>query len=445
MFLPIKPVIDRRLRKDGTAVICIQYCYSSDRRTLLPTDLSLPPRYWNKRLSRISPELPPEFGQAEQLNAQLQKMIRAAEDIVNAALKEEVPDPIPVLKKTWNPSAGRSDLSEKAGAVAKPADGKPGVNQDFFYQLDDYIKAKSRKVSPGMIRTYKVMKNRLIAFQRFQRQKIEFSGLDFNFYESFVNYLTYDHTHMRRNISIRGLKRNSIGTSIKQLRIFVRDRVRRKIIAPIDLTDFKILDEETDAIYLTSTEIDAICKVDLSADPHLDRFRNMFVLGCLTGLRFSDYSSIRPEDIRNGMLYKKQGKSDHWVVIPLRSTAYDIIVNRFKNKIPKTTNEELNRHIKKIGQLAGINIPIKASYKKGNQDIVVTKPKYAWITSHTCRRSFCTNEFLAGTPSELIMKISGHKSLKDFYKYIRITPEEAGKKMQEIWEKRREMSCLSLS
>lgn len=438
MFLPIKPVLDRRPRKDGTVAICIQYCYSSDRRTLLPTDLSLPPRYWNKRLLRISPELPPEFGQAEQLNAQLQKMIRAAEDIVNAALKEKVPDPIRVLKKAWNPSAATSDLSEKVGAVAKPADDRPEVNQDFFYQLDDYIKAKSRKVSPGMIRTYKVMKNRLMAFQRFQRQKIEFSRLDFNFYESFVNYLTYDHTHMRRNISIRGLKKNSIGTSIKQLHIFVRDRVRRKIIAPIDLTDFKILDEETDAIYLTPTEIDVIYKVDLSDLPHLERFRDMFVLGCLTGLRFSDYSSLRPEDIRNGMLYKKQGKSDHWVVIPLRSTAYDIIVNRFKNKIPKTTNEELNRHIKKIGQLAGIGMLIKASYKKGNQDIVVTKPKYAWITSHTCRRSFCTNEFLAGTPPELIMKISGHKSLKDFYKYIRITPEEAGKKIQEIWEKRGE-------
>jgi integrase len=442
MFLPIKPVIDRRLRKDGTAVICIQYCYSSDRRTLLPTDLSLPPRYWNKRLLRFSPELPPEYGQAEEMNARLQKMVRAAEDLINDALQRDL-DPIPFLKKSWNPSVASSDLSKKADRMAKPVDDKPGPNLDFFHQLDDYIKAKSRKVSPGMIRTYKVMKNRLMAFQRFQRQKIEFSSLDFNFYESFVNYLTYDHSHMRRNISIRGLKRNSIGTSIKQLRIFVRDRVRRKIIAPIDLTDFKILDEETDAIYLTPSEIDAIYKVDLSADAHLDRFRNMFVLGCLTGLRFSDYSSIRPEDIRNGMLYKKQGKSDHWVVIPLRSTAYDIIVNRFKNKIPKTTNEELNRHIKKIGQLAGISMLIKASYKKGNQDIVVTKPKFAWITSHTCRRSFCTNEFLAGTPPELIMKISGHKSLKDFYKYIRITPEEAGKKIQEIWEKRGEMTSIS--
>ncbi len=48
MFLPIKPIIDRRPRRDGTSVITIQYCYSSDRRTLLFTGLAVPPRYWNK-------------------------------------------------------------------------------------------------------------------------------------------------------------------------------------------------------------------------------------------------------------------------------------------------------------------------------------------------------------------------------------------------------------
>jgi integrase len=247
---------------------------------------------------------------------------------------------------------------------------------------------------------------------------------------------------MGRKTVIRGLKKNSVGTSIKQLRIFLRDRMRRKIIQPIDLTDYKILDEETDAIYLTVPEIRALYNVDLSEHPEWCRFRDLFVLGCFTGLRFSDFNSIRPEDIRKGMLHKKQGKSDHWVVIPLRPEAHDILFNRFGRNVPKTSNAELNRYIKKVGQEAGINTPIKVSYKKGNQDIVVTKPKYAWITTHTCRRSFCTNEFLAGTPPELIMKISGHKSLKDFYKYIRISPEEAGKKIQEIWEKRGEMTKI---
>jgi integrase len=72
-------------------------------------------------------------------------------------------------------------------------------------------------------------------------------------------------------------------------------------------------------------------------------------------------------------------------------------------------------------------------YKIGSTHSVI-KPKYEWITSHTCRRSFCTNELLAGTPVELIMKISGHKSLRDFYKYIRIPQEEAAQKIREIWK-----------
>ena len=35
------------------------------------------------------------------------------------------------------------------------------------------------------------------------------------------------------------------------------------------------------------------------------------------------------------------------------------------------------------------------------------------------------------------MKISGHKSLKDFYRYIRISPEEAGQKIKELWKSSR--------
>ena len=85
-----------------------------------------------------------------------------------------------------------------------------------------------------------------------------------------------------------------------------------------------------------------------------------------------------------------------------------------------------------VGKLAEILQPIKHSYMKGNRNIAEIKPKYEWITSHTCRRSFCTNEFLAGTPVDLIIKISGHKSLKDFYKYIKIAPEQAGQKIKEL-------------
>lgn len=54
------------------------------------------------------------------------------------------------------------------------------------------------------------------------------------------------------------------------------------------------------------------------------------------------------DDVRTDMLHKKQNKSDHWVVIPLRDEAITILNNRFNNNVNAVTNAEFNRHIKTI-------------------------------------------------------------------------------------------------
>src|SRR5688500_11720020 len=290
--------------------------------------------------------------------------------------------------------------------------------------------SKKRQVTPKMINVFRSLRNTLLAYQQYSKKQITFESFDFNFYEDFVGYMMYDHIHRRRKTIIRGFRISTIGRTIKQLRIFLRNRMRKKIIAPINLEDFKIIDEESDAIYLTNEEIYKIYTTDLSDYPHLCRHRDLFVFGCLTGLRFSDYTNINGEDVRNGMLYKKQDKSDKWVAIPLRREASEIYYKRFERKMPCIDNAAFNLAIKQVGQIAGIIQPIKFSQKKGNKELIEIKPKYGWITSHTCRRSFCNNEFLAGTPVELIMRISGHKSLRDFYRYIRISHEERAKKLK---------------
>ena len=54
--------------------------------------------------------------------------------------------------------------------------------------------------------------------------------------------------------------------------------------------------EDVDAVYLSWQEISLIYYLDLSANKHLEKYRDLFVLGCLTGFRFSDYSDIKPEE-----------------------------------------------------------------------------------------------------------------------------------------------------
>ncbi len=105
-------------------------------------------------------------------------------------------------------------------------------------------------------------------------------------------------------------------------------------------------------------------------------------------------------------------------------------------KMPQVSNPKFNLYIKEVVQLAGIDENIKITHKRGNQIIEEIKPKYSWIMSHTCRRSFCTNEFLEGTPTTLIMAISGHKTEKAFRRYIKADQVQKAHMIKSIWDTR---------
>ena len=83
MNLPIKLVCKtRKLKKDGTVGIAVQYCLNSDRRVTLESGVSIFPKYWNKKNNCILNTLPTESGNVEQLNKKLNEEIVKAKYIV---------------------------------------------------------------------------------------------------------------------------------------------------------------------------------------------------------------------------------------------------------------------------------------------------------------------------------------------------------------------------
>ena len=339
MVLPIKAICKaNKIRKDGTSLIFIQYCYSATKRTLLNTEIGIPIEFWNKKQCRVSNKLPVAFGAHAHLNEELRRQIRIVEDLVTYATKSDLPDRGAFVKNSFSPQLDTSAIINKVEKAVEQVVVEKKAKLDIYYQFDEYIKSKERKVSKATLTVYGNVKSHLQAFEAYRKQKITFKSFDFSFYEDFVDYLTFEHIHLRRQNVITGLRLNTIGKTIKHLRGFIKDRVKRKIIAPVDLSDFKIPEEESDAIYLTHEEIIRIYQTDLSASPYLIEYRDLFVLACLTGLRFSDFSTLRPEDLQRDMLYKKQEKSDHWVIIPLRDEAKLIFTRQFRDKIPTLSN-----------------------------------------------------------------------------------------------------------
>jgi len=439
MLYPIKPGCFRP-RADGMSNIHIQYCYTSKQRTLLDTEIQIPVSCWDKKELKIARSLPPEFGNAKELNDRLTSQLTLVEDIIKYAERRNLRDKGKFVRKYYKPDLDIYSLDElvkkdEQERVVQEIE-KKKTELDVFHQIDLYILSKTKKVSKDMPRIYRNMKDHLLAYQTARQINLTFETFNLDFYEDFVDFLSHEYVQRRRKPPIVGLKINTVGKTVNQLRAFLINRAKKKIIEPIDLSDWDVVGEEVDAEYLNWEEIEKIWKLDLSRHKCFIPYRDDFVLGCLTGLRFSDFSVLESPDIRGEFLYKKQQKSSHRVVIPLRQAARDILEHRFKKDYEPLTNAEFNRHIKTVCKLAGITERVKHTYTKGNKKIDEVKPKCEWITTHTCRRSFCTNEFLAGTPVELIMKISGHKSTKDFYRYIRISPEQAAMKVKEIWEGR---------
>jgi len=108
------------------------------------------------------------------------------------------------------------------------------------------------------------------------------------------------------------------------------------------------------------------------------------------------------------------------------------IFEKYDYQLPKPIcNQNYNRYLKDIARMAGITTPVTRTRTIRGVLTTTTVPKYQRVSSHTARRSFATNAYIAGLPTFSIMKITGHKTEEAFLLYIRISAEESAKKMAE--------------
>ena len=173
--------------------------------------------------------------------------------------------------------------------------------------------------------------------------------------------------------------------------------------------------------------------LDLKDKPVLEVARDVFLIGCYTAQRFSDFSRIKKENIQlldNSVKVIRlvQDKTNETVIIPIKPEL-DYLLNKYNGDVPKIWEQKLNLHIKTVGEKAGINSLIPIEKMRGGRIVKSVIPKHDLIKTHTARRSGCTNMYLAGIPSIDIMKISGHKTEKEFLKYINVTKEETAQSL----------------
>ncbi len=161
------------------------------------------------------------------------------------------------------------------------------------------------------------------------------------------------------------------------------------------------------------------------AKGYLYNVRQLFLLSCLTGLRYSDYSRIKSEHLKkdhegNPLIHIRQEKTGEFVDIPLTSEANEITSQLLSKEIHPITNQKMNLYVKELCRQVGINEPFEVNKYKGKAKTTHTFPKFQLITTHTGRRTFATNLLLKGVPAEVVMQFTGHKDYRSFSKYVNI-------------------------
>lgn len=427
----------------GKSLIYLKYKYSG--RVLVYTfGQNINPSNWSEKKQRVKTNRETTADGQHSLNDLLDTLVNITKSAYNKEMVNGIPEP-DTLKKYLDDFVNQRDASNK-----------PTLYDLIERFINGEIKFRGKNKSEETIRVYTTTRNHLKEFEAIKNYSINFDSITLDFYYKFLEYLENRGSKYKaaiqalrknnpklKNKAIIDLDINSIGKYISKLKVFMGEAIDLKMTTNREFENkkFMVPREDTEAIYLNDREIERLYKFDLSFNQRLERVRDLFVFGCFVGLRFQDYSSIKPENIvqienddskQEYFLKVKTQKTGELVYIPCNPIVLEIFqkYGDNANKLPPSiSNQNFNEYIKEACKIAGLT-------DKGRLLEEPDKETWESVSSHTARRSFATNYYLDNFPTIDLMKITGHKTEKAFLTYIRVSKLDTAKRLNEHMKKR---------
>lgn len=409
-FMTIHFYLERKQLKELEKTI---YCYirgfGNGKSIILNTKQKIHPNFWDKERELAIDKGKSKYPGAKELNEFLNSFREEINRTIRVCLANSPAADFNAIKKQILEKFRKGDQLELG----------------FFEALDEFIKVRTNDLTENSIRKFKTIKTQLLDYEKRKKIKLTFSNIDLIFYDSFIAYL-FDE---------RKLTNNSAYKVIGLLKIFLKWTYDRSYNKNETFKKFRMKEDKVDIVSLTEGELNQLTKLDLELNERLEKVRDVFVFGCFTGGRFSDLSKIEWDDIIDEVWYLRVKKTKEVLEIPLINPAQSIVL-KYKEQsypLPRISNQKLNKYIKEVCQLAGLNQKVKVVKFRGTEPIEIIKPKCELVTVHTARRTFITQSLLRGMKAEIVMTISGHKNFKTFKRYLDITRKDKEEELRKAW------------
>ncbi|RMB56049.1 integrase [Dokdonia sinensis] len=374
------------------------------------TGESILPSQWDTE-SKFPIKIGGRTAQAVQINSTINQLSRYAETFQVVCSRIEMRNDILTVKRI------REELDYEFKKTAT-------YSKSFFPLFEAFIQEKRdlNKIAQSTIKTYENMKRVLEEFSKAKNYKINFNTINNDFYVAFVNYSRSTLKHQN----------NTLGRNIGFIITFMNWAAKYNHHRNYEFKQFEKPKSETDEIALTKKELDHLYTFEFKKKS-LERVRDVFIFGCTTGMRYSDYSKITKNHIHNGHIFLNSKKQKNNLGIPLNSYSR-YILEKYDYSLPIISDQKFREYIKEACQKAGFTAnTVKTSYI-GNKRTDEIIPKHKRISTHTARRTFITLSLENGMRQDIVMSITGHKSLSSFQKYIKLSSKSREEAMKNVWK-----------
>jgi len=281
------------------------------------------------------------------------------------------------------------------------------VNHNFAaYLLEIETLGSLTKESIG---SYKKIFTKFLAFQ--DEKVLDLMDLDNDFFIDFIVFLRIKYK----------LSDNTLYRQMNFFKTFLNWCNTKSIEINKDYKKVKLNKYNPDTISLTKEDLKVLENLELSESKSYHR--DLFLIGCYSGQRFSDYSVFERSDVQGNMIIKRSEKTESHSFIPLIPQLKSLLDKHDWN-LTTISGQRFNDCLKIICQKAGFDEEVKTTKYMGSKKTIEIRKRWEIITSHTARRTFITIASENLMPDHIIMKITGIQDPKTLQRYKKVNKEK---------------------
>jgi len=378
----------------GQCVVYAQYGHNA-KTFLVNTDVHVTPPEWSMGKQAVIYNKSDIRG--EELRKSFEKKVRLENALISKIKNELISISSALILKDKDPTI------ELVKEIYHNRDGLE--NQGIFIsEFEVFMNDNRDKITKGTARLYTSTLNHLRKYlEIINKEKITVTEFNFKIISGFKNYLVE-----------KGNGPGSVNNQLTRVKKFLRQQTKdKKSAINIELNTYKV--EDRQKIYLTDHDLKAL----FDFDPGIERLRkikDVFLLQCLTGLRYSDVAQLRPEHIQGDVIRITTIKTNKPLEIPLMKFAQDII-EKYRGDMPVISNQNYNRYLKELIALSPLEskMILPSYHGKTRKDEIVNRSSL--ITSHVGKKTFVMLCVDQGIDVSKVAAITGNnpKSLKHYY------------------------------